>query len=51
MADVSTAFCTFMPQAVQSESVDIGGQYGTQIGMVMIIGFAINLIFARFSKK
>lgn len=51
VADVSTAFCTFMPQAVQSESVDIGGQYGTQIGLVMIIGFVINLIFARFSKK
>lgn len=50
VADVSTAFTTMMPQAVASKSVDIGADYGTQIGIVMIIGFAINLIFARFTK-
>ena len=51
VADVSTAFCTFMPQAVPSTAVDIGGNYGTQIGIVMVVAFAINLLFARFSKK
>ncbi len=51
VSDISTAFTTFMPKAVASESVDIGGQYGTQIGIVMLIGFAINLLFARISKK
>lgn len=50
VADVSTAFTTIMPKAVASTSVDIGANYGTQIGIVMIIGFAINLIFARFTK-
>ncbi|MCI6957727.1 MAG: PTS ascorbate transporter subunit IIC [Candidatus Faecousia sp.] len=50
VADVSTAFTTMMPQAVATKSVDIGAEYGTQIGIVMIIGFAINLIFARFTK-
>ena len=50
VADVSAAFTTMMPQAVASKSVDIGADYGTQIGIVMIIGFAINLIFARFTK-
>lgn len=51
VTDVSTAFCTIMPKAVESKSVDIGGLYGTQIGIVMLIGFAINLLVARFSKK
>lgn len=50
VADVSAAFTTMMPQAVASKSVDIGTEFGTQIGIVMIIGFAINLIFARFTK-
>ncbi len=51
VGDVSKAFCTIMPKAIPSQSVDIGGQFGTEIGLVMIIGFAINLLFARFSKK
>lgn len=51
VADVSTAFCAIMPKAIPSTTVDIGGLYGTEIGIVMLIGFAINLIFARFSKK
>ena len=50
VTDVGTAFSTIMPKAVASTSVDIGGQYGTEIGIVMIIGFAINLLFARFTK-
>ena len=50
VTDISVAFTTMMPQAVASKSVDIGADYGTQIGIVMIIGFAINLIFARFTK-
>ena len=51
VSDVSTAFCTFMPSAVPSKSVDIGAEYGTQIGIVMVVAFLINLLFARFSKK
>lgn len=50
VSDISNAFCTFMPQAVASKTVDIGTEYGTQIGIVMLIGFAINLVVARFSK-
>lgn len=50
VADVGTAFGTIMPKAVPGNSVDIGGQFGTQIGIVMILGFAINLIVARFTK-
>ena len=50
VTDISVAFTTMMHQAVASKSVDIGANYGTQIGIVMIIGFAINLIFARFTK-
>lgn len=50
VADVGTAFSTIMPKAVPSTAVDIGGLYGTEIGIVMILGFAINLIFARFTK-
>ena len=50
VTDVGTAFSTIMPKAIPSTSVDIGGLYGTEIGIVMIIGFAINLIFARFTK-
>lgn len=47
---IATAFSTIMPQAQQSVSVDIGAQYGTQIGIVMVLAFAINLLFARFTK-
>ena len=39
-----------MPQAVESTTVDIGGEFGTEIGIVMIVAFAINVIFARFTK-
>lgn len=50
VTDVGTAFSTIMPKAIASTSVDIGGQFGTEIGIVMILGFAINLLFARFTK-
>lgn len=47
---ISTAFNAVMPQAVASKSVDISAEYGTQIGIVMVIAFAINLLVARFTK-
>ena len=50
VTDIGTAFSTIMPKAIPSVATDIGGQFGTEIGIVMILGFAINLIFARFTK-
>lgn len=50
VTDVGTAFSALMPSATPGTSVDIGGLYGTQIGIVMIIGFIINLLVARFTK-
>lgn len=47
---VSSAFSAIMPQAVQSHTVDISTNYGTEIGIVMILSFAINLLVARFTK-
>ena len=47
---IATAFNTVMPQAVESTTVDIGGEFGTEIGIVMIVSFAINVVFARFTK-
>jgi len=48
---LATAFSTMMPQAAaNATSVDIGATYGTQIGIVMLLAFAINLLFARFTK-
>lgn len=48
---LATAFNTMLPQAAaNTTTVDIGAQYGTEIGIVMIIAFAINLLFARFTK-
>lgn len=47
---IATAFNTIMPQAAQGTTVDIGAQYGTEIGIVMILAFAINLLVARFTK-
>lgn len=47
---ISTAFNTIMPQAVKSTTVDIGADFGTEIGIVMILAFAINILVARFTK-
>ena len=47
---ISAAFNAIMPQAVPSKTVDISADYGTQIGIVMILAFAINLLIARFTK-
>lgn len=47
---ISQAFDAIMPQAVASTTVDISSLYGTQIGIVMILAFAINLLVARFTK-
>ena len=46
---LATAFNTIMPSASGSPDIDMS-QFGTEIGIVMIIAFAVNLIFARFSK-
>lgn len=47
---ISAAFNTVMPQAIPSTTVDIGAEYGTEIGVVMIVAFAINVLVARFTK-
>ena len=48
---IITAFNILMPgNASAPASIDIGGMYGTQIGIVMIIAFAINLLVARYTK-
>lgn len=47
---VATAFNTIMPDAQQSASVDIGATYGTQIGIVMVVAFAINILVAKYTK-
>ena len=50
VVDVGNAFSAIMNSPAPGASVDIGGQYGTQIGLVMLIGFFINLLVARFTK-
>lgn len=47
---IATAFNTILPQSAAPAAVDIGGIYGTQIGIVMVLAFTINLLFARFTK-
>lgn len=48
---ISAAFNAMLPgQATPPATVDIGSEYGTQIGIVMLIAFAINLLVARFTK-
>ncbi|MEA4813106.1 MAG: PTS ascorbate transporter subunit IIC [Anaerolineaceae bacterium] len=46
---LSAAFSNIMPAAVGKPDIDMS-QYGTQIGIVMVVGFLINLLFARFTK-
>lgn len=47
---LAKAFNTMLPQANAATSVDIGAQYGTQIGIVMVVAFLINILFARFTR-
>jgi len=48
---IAEAFNVIMPEAAANTvSVDIGGLYGSEIGIVMIIAFAINILVARFTK-
>lgn len=47
---LAKAFNAMLPQANAAASVDIGAQYGTQIGIVMVVAFLINILFARFSR-
>lgn len=47
---IATAFNTIMPSAIETTSVDIGAQFGTEIGIVMVLAFAINILVARFTK-
>ncbi len=48
---ITSSFATMMGSASSSDVlVDIGGEYGTQIGIVMVVAFAINLLVARFTK-
>lgn len=46
---LSSAFNTIMPQANAKPDIDMS-VYGTQIGIVMLVAFLINLLFARFTK-
>ncbi|RJQ42914.1 MAG: PTS ascorbate transporter subunit IIC [Anaerolineaceae bacterium] len=46
---LATAFNTIMPSANGQPDIDMS-QFGTEIGIVMIIAFAVNLLFARFTK-
>lgn len=46
---LATAFAKIMPAAAGAKDIDMS-VYGTQIGIVMIIAFAANLIFARLTK-
>ncbi|OQB25601.1 MAG: Ascorbate-specific permease IIC component UlaA [Firmicutes bacterium ADurb.Bin182] len=50
VSGLSSAFTAVMPKAQPTTTVDIGGMYGTQIGIVMVIAFVINLLVARFTK-
>ncbi len=43
------AFNIMMPTANGNADIDMSG-YGTQIGIVMLVAFAFNLLFARFTK-
>lgn len=47
---ISAAFNAVMPQAIPSQTVDISSEFGTEIGIVMLVAFAINLLVARLTK-
>jgi len=46
---LATAFNTIMPSASGLPDIDMS-QFGTEIGIVMLIAFVVNLLFARFTK-
>lgn len=46
---LAAAFNTMMPSVKGTADIDMS-PYGTQIGIVMLVAFAINLLFARFTK-
>ncbi len=46
---LAAAFNTMMPTANGSADIDMS-VYGTQIGIVMLVAFTFNLLFARFTK-
>lgn len=51
VADIGTAFSKIMPTSTAApDMADFGLTYGTQIGIVMVIAFLINLLVARFTK-
>ncbi len=50
VSGISAAFTAVMPKAVPSTSVDIGAEFGTQIGIAMLAAFLINLLVARFTR-
>ena len=47
---IINAFSTMMGSASSGDVTFDAAAYGTQIGLVMIIAFAINILFARFTK-
>ncbi len=47
---ISAAFNTLLPTSTSPANVDIGTQYGTQIGIVMVLAFLINILVARYTK-
>lgn len=47
---ISATFNAVMPQAIPSQTVDISSEFGTEIGIVMLVAFAINLLVARLTK-
>jgi len=49
ISGIAGAFSAIMPDTNAVADIDMGG-YGTQIGIVMVIAFALNLVFARVTK-
>lgn len=47
---LAKAFSAMLPQAKVATTVDIGAKYGTQIGIVMVVAFLINILFARYTR-
>lgn len=46
---LASAFNAMLPQATGTPDIDMS-IYGTQIGIVMLLAFAANLVFARFTR-